>query len=60
MLDLMRENEASVQKLAAGFQQVLEHASSSLKILDPEVGEGELIRAVAAELARQRALTRSE
>jgi len=60
LLDLMRENEASVQKLAAGCQQVLAHASSSLNILDPEIGEEELIQSVAAELARLRALTRSE
>jgi hypothetical protein len=60
LLNLMRENEASVQKLAAGCQQVLTHASSSLNILDPEIGEEELIQAVAAELARLRALSRSE
>ena len=60
LLDLMRENEAKVQKLAAACQEVLEHASRNLKVLDPEVGEEELIKAVAAEVARLRALSRSQ
>ena len=59
LLDLMRENEASVHKWAAACQEVLEHASLLLYILDPEVGEEELIKAVAAEVARLRALSRS-
>ena len=59
LLDLMRENETSLQKWAAPFAGVLEHASVSLNILDPEVGEEELIKAVAAALARLRALSRS-
>jgi len=58
LLDLMHENEASVQKLAAGCAEVLREASRHLKILDPEVGEEELIKAVAAELTRLRALSR--
>ena len=59
LLDLMRENEARVQKWAAGCQEVLANAILSLNILDPEVGEQELIKAVAAEQARLRALLRS-
>ena len=59
LLDLMHENEASVQKLAAGCAAVLEEARRHLKILDPEVGEEELIKAVAAALARLHALLRS-
>ena len=59
LLDLMRENEASVQKLAALCAAVLEQASEYLQILDPEVGQEELIQAVAAALARLRALSRS-
>ena len=51
LLDLMRENEARVQKHADSFARVLEHASHHLTILDPEVGEEELIQAVAATLA---------
>ena len=49
----------SVATKAAGFALILEHASSNLNILDPEVGEVELIKAVAAGLARLRALSRS-
>ena len=59
LLDLMRENEASMQKRSAGRAAVLELASKQLTILDPEVGEEELIKAVAAEVARLRALSRS-
>jgi len=59
LLDLMRENEARVHTLAASCQELLERASQHLTILDPEVGEEELIKAVAAELAKLRALSRS-
>ena len=54
LLDLMRENQASVQKWAASCAAVLEHASQQLTVLDPEVGEEELIQAVAAALANLR------
>ena len=59
LLDLMRENESRLQKWAALCAQTLESASEHLTILDPEVGEEELIQAVAAALARLRALSRS-
>ena len=59
LLDLMRANEAAVQKLAARCAALLDLAHLQLTILDPEVGEGELIQAVAAELARLRALSHS-
>ena len=52
LLDLMRENEASVQTLAALCAGLLEIASQRLTILHPEVGEEDLIQAVAAALAR--------
>jgi hypothetical protein len=55
----MRENEARVEELAAVLEAVLERASEDLTILNPEDGEEELIQAVAAELARLRALLRS-
>ena len=55
----MRENEARVQEWAAACQEMLLHASLFLNILDPEVGEEELIEAVAAEVAKLRALSRS-
>ena len=59
LLDLMRENEANVHNLAALFQDALKSATFDLKVLDPEVGEEELIKAVAAELAKLRALSHS-
>ena len=54
LIDLMRENEAGVQGKAAACQELLERASEHLTILDPEVGEEELIQAVAAALAKLR------
>jgi len=54
LLDLMRENEAIVQKVSAGYASLLEMARQHLTILDPEVGEQELIQAVAAALANLR------
>ena len=59
LLDLMRENETRVQKLAAPCAAVLGQASKQLTILDPEVGEEELIQAVAAAMARLNALSLS-
>jgi len=50
----MRENEAGMQNWAAGCASVLESAGEHLTILDPEVGEEELIQAVAAALANLR------
>jgi len=55
----MRENEEEVQGWAASYQELLEHAIRNLNILDPVVGEEELVEAVAAALARLRALSRS-
>jgi len=60
LLDLMREDETRVQEKAAACQELLERASLNLTILDPEVGEEELIQAVAAEVAKLRALSRSD
>ena len=54
LLDLMHENEAAMQKMAAACQELLESASQQLTILDPEVGEEGLIQAVAAALANLR------
>ena len=60
LLDLMREDEAAVQNLmAAACKELLETASLHLDILEPEVGEEELIKAVAVELEKLRALSRS-
>ena len=52
MLDLMRDNEAAVQDISSGCQDLLREAVRHLKILDPEHGDAELIMAVAAELAK--------
>ena len=54
LLDLMRENETKVQEWASPCTAVLVHASKQLTILDPAVGEEELIQAVAAVLANLR------
>ena len=54
LLDRMRDNEAAVQSVAASCAGVLKLASQHLAILDPEVGEQELIQAVAAALANLR------
>ena len=53
LLDLLRENEAPVRYLRL-IQNVLGLASLHLKILDPELGEEELIKSMAAEVAKLR------
>ena len=59
LLDLLRENEARLPKVAALCAQILGHARKRLTILNPAVGEEELIEAVAAEVARLLAISRS-
>ena len=54
LLDLLRENEAAAQDLAAPFDTVLREATSNLKILASEVGDKELIKEVAVEQAKLR------
>ena len=54
LLHLMRANGARVHEWAAGWASLLESASQQLTILDPKVGEEELIQAVAAALANLR------
>ena len=56
LLKLMREDEATVQMFLAGCAAVLGSARQHLTILDPEVGEEELIQAVAAELEHHGAI----
>jgi hypothetical protein len=52
LLDLLRENEAVVKTtLLLSCQILLHQASFDLKILNPEHGEEELIKSVAAERA---------
>jgi len=52
LLDLMRGNEAAVLAISEQCRFFLRKASKRLKILDPELGEEELIALVAAELAK--------
>ena len=56
LLDLIRENEGEVQENLGKCKNMLKEASKDLKILDPELGEEELVKSVAAELARVTAL----
>ena len=48
----MRKNGASVQENLVRCKHLLQQAMNNLTILDPEVGEEELVKSVAAELAR--------
>jgi hypothetical protein len=50
----LRENEAAVQARLLHSESLLELATLRLKILDPELGEEELIKSVAAERAKLR------
>jgi len=52
LLDLLRQNEAAVKTMLIPCQSVLRLATYHLKILDPEHGEEELVKSVAAELAK--------
>ena len=54
LLDLLRENEAAVQDELKTLQYLLRLATSKLKILDPVSGEEELIKSMAAEVAKLR------
>ena len=56
MLNLMRENEASVQAELVHCQDLLQQASKMFHILDPELGDEELVKSVAAEMAKLTAL----
>ena len=52
LLDLTRENEAQVHNAQTFCEMLLDHCVSTLKILDQEIGEVELIKAVAVERAK--------
>jgi len=58
LLDLLRENEAEVQTMPRLYQGILHFASAHLNILDPEHGEEELVKSVAAERAKLTELMR--
>jgi hypothetical protein len=57
LLDLMRENETAVQKIANSCSGVLKRAGMVLKVLRPEVGDQELIKAVAVEWSKLHKIT---
>ena len=54
LLILMRENDAAMQDLSDRCHKLLRAACKNLKILDPELGEQELIELVAAKMAKLR------
>ena len=56
MLDFVRENGAEVQANLARCKYLLEKASLNLNIIDSVLGEEELVKSVAAELAKVTAL----
>jgi len=52
LLGLMRDNEAAVQDMSNRCQKLLLQAFLDLKILDSEHGEEDLMKSMAAELAK--------
>ena len=50
LLNLGRESLATLSPVS--WQNILQRASQCLMILDPVLGEAELVRSVAAELAK--------
>ena len=52
LLDLLRENGDALQACLLHCRDLLQQATSSLTILDPELGGEELLKSVAAELAK--------
>ena len=56
LLDLMRENGASVQANLVQSRYLLQQASKRLKVLDLELGKEDLVKSMAAELANVTAL----
>ena len=52
LLDLIRDNTVAAQRSAALCQEVLEDAMAHLALLDPKVGEQQLIKAMAVERGR--------
>ena len=52
LLDLVRKNQAAARDILDPLQAVLGEARSYLKILDPLLGDQELVKSVAVELAK--------
>ena len=54
MLGLMRENRARMQDIAGMCQDMMHNACIELKVLDPGLGELDLIKSWAGERAQMR------
>lgn len=52
MLNFLRENEGKVQDIIGACAGVLSEARHQLKVLDPVLGDKELVRLVAVEHAK--------
>jgi len=52
LLALMRSDKAAVQNMLGQCQDLLEDVCRRLKILDPKLGEEELIKSVAVQVAK--------
>ena len=58
LLDLVRDNEATIGNVSTSYcGHILYDACMHLTILDPDVGDEELIKAVETELTRLDALS---
>ena len=57
LLDFLRENRALGEHFRLLFRDLLREATVKLEILDPERGEEELVKSVAAELAQLHRVT---
>ena len=56
LLDLMRENEAAVQKIAFECEELLGNACAHRKVLHPGAGYADLARAARVEMAKLQAV----
>ena len=54
LLDLLHKNETAVQGMHVDCREQLDDARTTLKILDPQLGEEKLIKAVEGELVKLR------
>ena len=52
LLDLLRENRAQVQDMIGLCEEILHSATNQLQILDPVLGEQELVECWEGELVK--------
>ena len=52
MLDLVVKNEKAVSEVPAACESVLYDATQRLTVIDPVLGETDLVKSVAVELAK--------